>query len=160
MFLISCQSNNKRDILLQELKALETRISENNIPQPAQLDSLVQFYEQVVALAPKDTSAAKYLLKAAEAARTNFKFENALNIYDRIFREYASDDNAALALFMKGFILENDLNSPDSAKVIYLNFVQKYPNHELADDAQFLINNLGKSDEEIIREFEAKQNKQ
>jgi TolA-binding protein len=38
--------------------------------------------------------------------------------------------------------------------VAYEAFLKKYPNDDFADDAQFLLKNLGKSPEEIIKGFE------
>ena len=58
-----------------------------------------------------------------------------------------------LALFLKGFLLENDLKKPEKAKEIYESFMQKYPNHAMAKDVNFLIQNLGKSDKEIIEKI-------
>jgi hypothetical protein len=34
--------------------------------------------------------------------------------------------------------------------------VEKYPSHDLADDVQFLLDNLGKSNEEILEMIENK----
>jgi hypothetical protein len=35
-------------------------------------------------------------------------------------------------------------------------FIQTYPDNEFADDAAISIENMGKTPEELIREFEAK----
>lgn len=45
------------------------------------------------------------------------------------------------------------------AKSIYNEFLKKYPTHDLADDVQFLIDNLGKSDQEILEMIESKKKK-
>lgn len=59
---------------------------------------------------------------------------------------------------MIGFVYENDLNDLENAKQTYEAFLQKYPNDpDFADDAQMALKNLGKSPEELIKEFEQNQ---
>ena len=70
--------------------------------------------------------------------------------------EYPDYEKASECLFMKGFIYDNNLQDYEMAKKIYLEFLEKYPDDEFADDAQASIDNLGKSLEEIIQEFEMK----
>jgi TolA-binding protein len=56
---------------------------------------------------------------------------------------------------MIGFVQENDLNQLDKAKATYESFLAKYPNDpDFTDDAQNALKLLGKSPEEIIKEFE------
>lgn len=42
------------------------------------------------------------------------------------------------------------------ARKLYTEVVEKYPNERIALDAKLCIQHLGKSDEELIREFEKK----
>ena len=68
---------------------------------------------------------------------------------------------APTALFMMGFIYENDLGDLNKAKETYQTFLNRYPNDpDYADDAQNALKFLGKSPEEIIREFEKKNARQ
>lgn len=55
------------------------------------------------------------------------------------------------------FIYENQLHGAEKAKKLYEEFMKKYPDHELAKDVKFSLDHIGKSDEELIKEFEAKQ---
>ena len=59
-------------------------------------------------------------------------------------------------MFLKGFIIENNIKDDSLALKVYQDFRAKYPEHNLADDAQFLIENIGKSDEEILQMIENK----
>ena len=58
---------------------------------------------------------------------------------------------------MQGFIYENNLHSPEMARKLYEEFMKKYPNNELAKDVKFALDNLGKSDEEIMNAIMDKQ---
>ncbi len=82
--------------------------------------------------------------------------QEAINLYQRIINDYPEFRKAPECLFLKGYIYENYLNELDQAKVIYTEFIIKYPNNDFADDAQISIDNLGKSPEELIKEFEEK----
>ena len=57
---------------------------------------------------------------------------------------------------MKGYVYENEIGDLNAAKKIYEDFIAKYPDDEFADDAAVSIKNLGKSPEELIKEFEEK----
>ena len=50
---------------------------------------------------------------------------------------------------MLGFIYANSLENLEEAKKYYSLFIEKYPNHDLADDAQYELNNLGKDINEL-----------
>ena len=52
--------------------------------------------------------------------------------------------------------MKQDFKKIDEAKAIYTEFVTKYPNHQMASSAQFLLDNMGKSEEEILKSMEAK----
>ena len=103
-----------------------------------------------------DAETPGYLFKAAELQRSLRDFPAAIKIYDRIYKNYPKYEKTPHSLFLLGFSYENDLKQLDKAKECYLDFLKKYPTHELADDVEFSLKNLGKSPEEIIKEFEAR----
>ena len=54
---------------------------------------------------------------------------------------------------MKAFTYDNEMGEKEKAKALYTEFLEKYPNDDFADDTKFLLENLFKSNEEIIQEF-------
>lgn len=104
-------------------------------------------------LKPQDGLSPDYLHKAGETARAIRAFPKAVAIYDKIYADYPTYEKAAQALFLKAFTYDNDLGDKATAKVLYEEFLQKFPNDDFADDTQFLLANLGKDDEEIIKGF-------
>jgi len=62
-------------------------------------------------------------------------------------------------MFLKAFTLDSEMQQFDKAKALYEEFIAKHPQDEFADDTKFLLENLGKSDEEIIKQFEEQQAK-
>ncbi len=104
---------------------------------------------------PNSVAAPEFLYRASEVSRTLRSYSKTLSIYDWILDSYPDYEKSATALFLKGFILDNDLKNIEAAKNTYNEFLQKFPNNALADDVQFLIENIGKSDEEIMKTIEA-----
>jgi TolA-binding protein len=82
--------------------------------------------------------------------------EMAINIYNRILKSYPDFKKAPECLFLKAYVYENNLGQLNKARVFYQEFIDKYPDNDFADDAEISIQNLGKSPEELIREFEEK----
>jgi len=113
--------------------------------------------EAFVLVLPSRANAPRYLFNAAEVSRTLKTFDKTLYLYDWIIEKYPKYEKAPTALFLKGFILENELNNKEKAIETYREFLQKYPSNELADDVQFLLDNIGKSNEEILEMIEKKQ---
>jgi len=114
---------------------------------------------EAYALAYDDDKAPEYLYKAAEIARSLRTFPKTLSLYDWIIDSYPSYEKTPTALFLKGFVIENELKNEDLARETYKQFLTKYPSHDLADDVQFLLDNLGKSNEEILELIEKNKEK-
>ena len=105
---------------------------------------------------PNAPDAPNQLYKAAEIAKTIQTYPKLLSIYDWVIEKYPNFDKTPTMYFLKGFVLENDLKNDVEAKKVYEEFIVKFPNHELRDDIDFLLEHLGKSDEEIRRIIEEK----
>jgi tetratricopeptide (TPR) repeat protein len=94
------------------------------------------------------------LLKAAEAAIAADNSIKAITIFDRFLATWPGSPKAPQAAFMRAFTLENNLNDLPNAKIAYQDFLKKYPKDDFADDAQMALKNLGKSPEDLVKEFE------
>lgn len=95
------------------------------------------------------------MMRAAGVAKTIGNPNLAIQLYYAVAEKMPDHPKAPTALFMMGFTYENDMSDLDKARSTYESFLQKYPNDpDYADDAQNALKLLGKSPEEIIREFE------
>jgi len=65
-------------------------------------------------------------------------------------------ERAPLALFYKATIVGDVLREDENAKIYYQEFIDKFPEHPLAESAKESIKLQGKSLEEIVKEFEEK----
>lgn len=123
--------------------------------QQGQLDrqaarNFVDVCEAYALTHPGDPKSADYLHKAAETARAMRTIPKALNLYEWILTDYPEHEKAPQALFLKAFTYDNNLNDVENARKHYEEFLEKYPENDFADDTEFLLENLGKSDEEIL----------
>jgi len=113
--------------------------------------------ELAVMIDPMLPSAPEDLHLAAETARTIRRPEKAVEFFDWLVQYYPEHPRGVTALFLKGFVIDNDLKDFTRAGEVYKEFLARHPNHEFAESAQFMLDNLGKSDDELLRELEAKQ---
>lgn len=77
-------------------------------------------------------------------------YEKAENSLQQFSTDFKGDKNYPNALFLRGFILANNLNQMDSAKSVYNYFLKRYPNHELVPSVKFELQNLGKSPDLLL----------
>ena len=112
--------------------------------------------EAAVAANPTIPNGPEYLHRAAETARTLRDIPRAIGIYDWIIDKFPSSKRASTSLFLKAFTYDNDLKDFDKAGKYYHEFLAKYPNDEFAESAKFLLDNLGKSEEELKKMLEQK----
>jgi TolA-binding protein len=117
----------------------------------------VEGYSGVINDHPSSVLAERALFQRA-AIRTNDTKEHELAIADyRLYAQrYPDGEKTPLAMFLIGYIYNNELHNLDSAASAYRRFLEKYPTSEMAMSAQFELNTLGKSPEELISGRDAK----
>lgn len=109
----------------------------------------VEIAQDMVMANPAIPQADEYLHHAAETCRTLRDVQKAIDLYDWIIDTYPTGDRAATALFLKAFTLDNDLKQYEEAGEQYKRFIDLYPDNEFTESAQFLLDNLGRSEEEL-----------
>lgn len=153
---ISCKPDLKKEKTAR-INELETMLFEQKqgVIDKKEAANMIQAYLDYVDTYPADTISAQYLFKAADVSINSFHSMESIELFDRLINEYPNFSKAPQALFLKAFTFENYLLQLDSARVNYELFLQKYPNHPFANDAEITLKNLGKTPEEIIQEFKA-----
>jgi TolA-binding protein len=114
------------------------------------LDAYIEFAKEN----PEDPSTPGYLFKAADISMNMFDPGKAISLYNEIIYKYPEYEKAPESLFLVAYIYENHLQNYGKAEELYKSFIEKYPDNEFADDAEMSIRNMGKSPEELIKEFE------
>lgn len=116
----------------------------------------IEACEAAVMANPEFPNGPEFLHRAAETARTLRDIPKAIELYDWIIEKYPTHTRAATSLFLKAFTYDNDLKDYTKAGEYYNEFLTKYPNNEFTESAKFLLDNLGKSEEELKRMLEQK----
>lgn len=157
LFIIfSCNNEKPQNELLTNIKKKEKSIDEaisNKTVKRDQVRSLLRMYDKAYMENPKDTAMASYLMKGGEIALHYNLFKRSINFFDAVEISFPNTKHYPMAVFMKAFVYE-ELKDSAMARAYYEKFIKENPDHELVDDAQISIENLGKSLEEIVQEFE------
>lgn len=140
------------------IEELETELFDNEMifteeGKSKALD-LVTLYMSYAEKNPDDTMSAGYLFKAADITMNLGDPGKAIGIYNKIIYTYPGYQKVPECMFLVAYIYENYLQNYGKAKDLYEEFIRKYPDNAFADDAKMSIKNMGKTPEELIREFE------
>lgn len=133
---------------------------ENKMIDRKKANELIGLYTAFAKEFPEAKETPEYLFKAGDMAMNLNMPRKAIKVFDQILLDYPDYEKAPQCLFLKGYVYENNLGDLQKAKQIYEEFLEKYPEDEFADDAEVSIKNLGKSPEELIKEFEEQQAKE
>lgn len=141
-----------------ELEALRLSIYNDSLARLdfRKADQYIQQSELYSLLLPASDLTPALLYRAGEIARSTRNYEKALELYQQLYAAYPEYEKAPQALFMQAFILDNDLKRLEEAGQLYKSFIDQHPNDDFAASAQVLLENLGKDEEEIIRNLNTK----
>jgi len=156
------QLGNTMVALEDELEALRLSIYNDSLARLdfRKADLYIQQSELYSILLPDEALTPTLLYRAGEIARSARNYEKALELYGKLYAQYPEFEKAPQALFMQAFILDNDLKRFDEAGQLYQQFIDQHPDDDFASSAQVLLENLGKDEEEIIRNLNTKAGKQ
>jgi TolA-binding protein len=115
-----------------------------------QANAYIKGVELYTIILAESEQAPQMLYKAGEIARSIRQYEKAIDLYEQLVTAYPEHEYAPRALFMQAFTLDDNLKQFEQARLKYEAFLARHPNDDFADDAQVLLDNLGKADEEII----------
>jgi len=154
--LISCGPSRNKEV--DKIQSIENRLFS---PKATSLDkeaadSLLTLYSTFIKNFPSDSLTRKYTFKAGSLYMNTGKGKQAIEMFDLYRATWPNDVKSAMCLFFTAYIYENLLKNLDKAQELYILFIEKYPRHDFADDAQAALNNLGKTPEQMVKEFEKK----
>jgi len=114
---------------------------------------LLSSYQNFALKYPKDSLSPEYLYKAAALTNSIGRGTQAIELYETIIQNYPDFKKLPDCYFMEAFVYENVLGNIGKAAEKYSEFIEKFPNHPLADDALTALKFLGKTPDEILQEF-------
>lgn len=125
----------------------------NDSSSPSNLKLLISHAIAYAKALSGNERAGYFLYAAAERLRGAGDIYGALILYDMVHTSFRDSPYGPLSVFISGFLSDTSLKDPVTAETFYTEFIKNYPDHHLADDAKFLLENINKKDEEIIRDL-------
>lgn len=167
LIIVGCNNENKptpetatitvsRAQYIDKIKRWESEMHKSMQINTVTASQAIKAYDDFVTAFPTDTLAPDFLFKAGEIATASKQYPQALKYYQTITDKYPNYKLVDVSLYLQGNLLDNCLNDDAKAKIIYEQVIAKYPTSTYANDAKSAIANLGKSDEELIKEFKKK----
>ncbi len=142
---------------MAEIKKNEAVFNENHdsINLALHMDLL---YKTYIRKYPEDTNIPKMLFEDAQLNISPLrKTEAAMDQLEKLYTKYPDSRYSANAMFKAAFLDENVLGRTDQAKLLYLKFIDRYPNNPLVRDAQLSVENISLSPAEQLKKIQASQ---
>ena len=168
LLIVSCVHENKtntesaaankqsRQQYIDKIKKWETEMHKSMELNSVTANQAIKAYDDFVKMFPEDSLSPDFLFKAGEITTATKQYPQSLQYYQQITNKYPKYKLYDISLYMQGVLLDNYLNDDAKAKIIYEEVIAKYPTSTYANDAKASIKNLGKSDEDLIKEFKKK----
>lgn len=160
--LCSCGGGNKssngvtRESCIDSIKTIEAKLKTIQTPDANTYNRAITIYTRFANNFPDDTMAPGCLFDAANISMSLNQYQRAINFYDTISTKYPTFKRLADCYFIRGFIYDDKLKDTAKARAFYQMVIDKYPHDSIASQARAAIAILGKSYDEIIKEFEEK----
>lgn len=153
LFMISCKSEKTKLMDRIKINEAELLIDTAFADNRKKAEEVVALYKEYADKFKEDTASAEYLFRAADLLNGIGDYKAAIKLY----AQCSANNNfkkQPIALFLQGFIYENNLGDMINAKRIYEEFILKYADNKLAEDAKFSLDNLGKTPDDLFKMFE------
>ncbi len=113
-------------------------------------------YEEFAKKFPSDTISPEYLFRASDLSRALGDNAKSLDLLKKICSAYPNYRKTPDCIFLQGYYRQELFGDTAGARTFYNELIAKFPNHPFAGDAKAMIGMFGKTDEQVMREFEQK----
>jgi hypothetical protein len=152
----SCNRPVQEVSLEKKIETIENELyDQDGVLIAAKAEELIRLYEVWADSLPQHPLSPEYLFIASDLSINMNNVNRTMRLLDKVIQNYEGFENRGLCMFLKGFVFEEQLNDTASARKYYEAFLFEYPEHDFADDARLAVKNLGKTAEDLIKEFEA-----
>lgn len=141
-----------------KINALQEEMKSSELVDKDKVSEIVGLYEKFVSAYPSDTKTPEYIEMQSKYYSVQGEYEKSLANYERIYNDFPEAANRAEALFMQAFITEVNMKDLDKAELLYKQFIAEFPEDDFVDDAQFSLQNMRMTPEELLQFFKQQQN--
>lgn len=146
---------------LDSIKAVEAKLQNEKTPDITLYNHAIDAYMHYAGNFPDDTMAPACYFDAANIAMSLSQYQRALHLYDTVCIKYPNFRKVPDCIFIEGYIYDDKLKDTAKARALYMEVINKYPNDTvLVRNSRAAISILGKSYDEIIKQFEEKNKEQ
>lgn len=156
IFLFSACKNEQEKKYEQVLTIEKSLSSERNAANDSIALVFIRIADEYVKSYKSDPRSSEILFKTGQVLNGLGNYPVSIRKFQEVFLLFPNSAKASESMFICGFINENNLHNYKEAEYYYRKFIKQYPQHPLAKDAKFALTNLGKTPEEMVREFEQK----
>lgn len=149
------------DFLRKEARYMDSVLLTATDIVPATANRAIKAFTGFAFHCVSDSMSPVYLIKTAQVARVINNIPQAKVALDRCIDTYPAFEQRPAAIFLLAQLYDEAtyLNDEQEALKLYRRILEEYPKSEWVPAAESAIKFLGKSDEEIIKEFTRKQRK-
>jgi tetratricopeptide (TPR) repeat protein len=145
-----------REVLLQQIATMEKELYASETLDKEKAKKIVTLYSQYYQFYHKYPETPDFLFKAGEITENINEPYRSIDFYFRCYDEYPQFKYAGEALFRLANLYDYKLKNYIKAKELYEEVKIQYPGTQMAKDADAAMQLMGKSDQQLIREFEKK----
>ncbi len=112
----------------------------------------IDLYHKLAEKVESPEEKANYLFKAAGYYINPLgEIDRAIYELDKLIEKYPKTNIGERAFFLKAYIFANELKKTKEAKKLYREFIEKYPDSDMVEQAKLELLNLGLEPEEILK---------
>ena len=152
-FLLGCQSSKNR--LREQIVLLEEEVYAGF--DVKKIEKLSFLYQEYINTFPQDSMVIAYLFKSGGINITLRKGAEALSDFTALIERFPQSPHVAEAHYYRAYVYEDIIYDIESAKIAYNEFINRFPDHQLVQDAKLSVQYLGMSPDEIVASFEEKE---
>ena len=142
-------------MLYLDATRMDSMLLNSNTVNPNLAEQAINAFNNFASTCKDDSLAPIFLLKAGQIAQSVGKFQQSQILLKKCSDEFPIFRNRGAALFLLAQVYDDTsmLNNETEAKKIYEQIIKEYPNTAWERDAKVCIKNLGKTDEQLVKEF-------
>lgn len=158
---VDTTTNRDCKVLYHNARSIDSTIMQKLDMDMSLASKAIKAFADYAFYCESDTLSPVYLIKGAQIAISINNANQAKVLLDRCISNYPKFRNKPAAIFLLAQLYDEQhlLNNEEEAKKLYEQLIFEYPKSEWAANAKGALKLMGKTDQEIINEFNQKNKK-